>query len=117
MAQQVQRVINRFIGAVAERNFKQETVKLCTHIPPNVLEEMAVRQVRVADLIKKSGHEFPAYRPNPFVDYLMSRTDAQLLDTLEPVLPHHVEVLRRHPAFCADFISDLKRLAGMAAQE
>lgn len=116
MTSKLKRVVNNFVAVVAERNFKKASLELCTPIPPDVLEQMAVRRIRVEDIMRQTGHRFPPYNPNVFVDYLMSLSDYQMLELLEKDLPAHVAVLRRHPEFCGEFIQDLKRLAGVAAR-
>lgn len=108
------RVMHNVVAITAERNFKKEVKNLCTPIPAADFEQMAVQNVSIAALMKQTGHRFPEYKPNPWVNYLMGLSDQYMIQLLEKDLPNHVGVLRRHPVFCKTFIQDLKRLAGEA---
>jgi hypothetical protein len=105
------------VETLAEGIFLREAGKLCQHLTPQVLEHMARKGQRVETLMQQIGQKFPPYRRNRGVDYLLSLSDAQLLTLLDRKLPEHVKVLRANPSFSADFINDLRRLAGAAQKK
>jgi hypothetical protein len=109
--------VTNLVHVTAEREFKKYAAELCTEISPSVFEQMAQANVSVIALAQEMGQKFPAYEPNPWTSYLFGLSEQHLLALLAEPLPNHVAVLQRHPQFRAQFIRDLRNLAGAAAQK
>ena len=86
---------------------------ICDGLTAEHMEKMAKQNLTLAQLLQRTGHTIPkvSILARPAVNHLVQMPDEEILDLLQAVVPENVAVLRRHPAFCASVIRDLKRFA------
>ena len=98
------------IGVRIEREFQKIAQAVCLELTPEHLEVLAAHQVRLADYLGNRAVPKPSAVWQIGIDYINALPEARVIEVLEEVLPEHVAVLRRYPAFANQLTQELKNL-------
>ena len=108
-----------FIKLQAERRFLEKVEEICggskgLGLDPGRIQKMVDADLRLATLLKEIGYEIPPITivTRPFINYLKTLNNDQMMDLMERVVPEQVAILRQHPAFAIRMTEDLKTMAG-----